>query len=614
MTISKFIKAIGLTFCLLGSSASAVQAQNLTAAERSVCGSLKVCLDIVRRHDASEFDYTALSAEFRRFGPAGKPALFALLESDAGHEDIAKLISNMGPLTQTERRRIQEKWSPKKAQTYLPLLLDGHPMSRDLLLQSLDHPNAKVRETVRRALLRLPATAKTAPLPRPVQAALISALQKDPMSEGAPYLARSNIAGNEAQFAGFLRSGNSAIVTAAYGALYRRSPAQAFNMLLAEMARMDGSAQSRAVGQMLAIRHRSRPDGFYLNFARDMSGDPKLSVPARASGLHAVLEIAEGPFPALTPERAEALSFLVNAQPFIVKNQYLPYLKNVRAEAAMDLIWSAALTEKWTNRDQITEFFETHKSSGKIIGDLIQSNDARSFKAGLQKANPSHGPLIRRQINSPVNAIADLARQKLGLSKAQSPSSKCRIKSFDLDDMRNQMPFFESGWMVSDTQARISLTRPHLKTAHPSSTGWLAGYNLSKHNKRTAHSGGTLVHFDNKSGEFEAIGDFSGPMAILPSRPLEIGQTTDQFWVVSHWGKPAADVTAYLLDLGDGKSHIKPVEVLPKMASGFAVAPNGDLLISFADVNQLPIRLSQTGTITLACSHRQPAIASPAPR
>ena len=123
---------------------------------------MKVCLDIVRRHDGSEFDYAALEAEFRRFGPSGKAALFGLLESDAGQADIARLISKLESLTADDRRRIQEKWSKEKAEAYLPLLLDTHPISRDLILQSLDHPKAQVRETARLALCLL----YTSPSPR----------------------------------------------------------------------------------------------------------------------------------------------------------------------------------------------------------------------------------------------------------------------------------------------------------------------------------------------------------------------------------------------------------------------------------------------------------------
>jgi len=614
VTVSNFIKASALAISALVASTSALHARPLTPAEQSVCTSLKACLDIVRRHDGSEFDYAALEVEFRRFGPAGKTALFGLLESDAGQADIARLISKLGALTANDRRRIQEKWSQDKAEAYLPLLLDAHPMSRDLILQSLDHQKAHVRETARLALNRFPQSAKTAPLPNPVRTALISALQKDPIAETAPYLARVSPIGIERQLAAFLRSGKGWLVTSAYSALYRKNPAEAFNALLAEMERMVTPAQSKAVGDMLATRHRSRGDGFYLKFASDMSGDPKLSVAARASGLHAVLQIAEGPFPPLTPERTEALSFLVESQPFITQDQYLPYLEKVRAEAAMSLIWSVAATEKWINRDRVAGFFDDHKLAPKVIAHLIQSNHSRTFRAGLERAEPLHNALIRRQTHNPVTDIAQAARTKLGMPSLKNPGKKCAIKNFDLEDMRNQMPFFDSGWIVASNRARISLTRAHLTTAHPSGSGWLAGYDLTKSKRRSAYSGGSLLHYDNKSGAFKVVGDFSKPIAVLPSRPLKIGQTTDQFWVIDQWGGGTADMSAYLLNLGDGTAKITHIGALPKTAHKFSISPGGDLLISFADKDQGEIWLTQSGQISAACGKAQPAPASRAPK
>ena len=91
MTVSNFIKASALTISVFAASTSTLHARPLTPAEQSVCSSLKACLDIVRRHDGSEFDYTALEAEFRRFGPTGKTALFGLLESDAGQKIIKRV-------------------------------------------------------------------------------------------------------------------------------------------------------------------------------------------------------------------------------------------------------------------------------------------------------------------------------------------------------------------------------------------------------------------------------------------------------------------------------------------------------------------------------------------
>ena len=68
---------------------SAGQAANLTPNERNICPTLRVCIDIIGRHDAAEFDYDVLEDQFRRFGPSGRKALFDVLDSQAGNGDIA---------------------------------------------------------------------------------------------------------------------------------------------------------------------------------------------------------------------------------------------------------------------------------------------------------------------------------------------------------------------------------------------------------------------------------------------------------------------------------------------------------------------------------------------
>lgn len=610
---SNLIKATALSFCFLSLSTSVVQARELTPKEIPVCESLRACIDIVRRHDASEFDYAVLETQFRRFGSAGKAALFGLLESDAGQADIARMISAIGPLTVQDRQRVQTKWTQENARSYLPLLLDGHPMSRDLLLKSLGHPEADVREQVRMALIRLPETVKRAPLPKGLQGPLLSALLKDPIEEVVPYLARVDAAGYEEQLSALLRSGEGDVVTVAYSALYRNNPAQAFNALLAEMERLDTPAQVRAIGQMLATRHKTRSDGFYLKFSRDMSGDAKLSIPARASGLHSLLTVADGLVPDMTPARAEAFSFLLKGQPFTAQDHYIPYLKAAGADEAMTYVWEVAQGERWINRDRIADFYIDHSSYDEIIGNLIQSDDVRSFSAGVALSKPIHARYIRAQIDHPVKEVSKAARQKLGLPEGQNQNRKCPIRAFDLEDMRAQMPFFESGWMIANNKARVAVSRSHLTTAHPSSSGWLAGYDLSKPGSRSIHDGGGVLHYDNKSGAFEVIGEFAGPIAILPGQPLKLGQTTERFWIVDLWGGDASDVSAYTLDISSTTPRITHIDALPTTAQDFAVAPNGDLVILFEDAGQMPIRLSKTGQMSLVCPTPQHSNAPRAP-
>jgi len=176
------------------------------------------------------------------------------------------------------------------------------------------------------------------------------------------------------------------------------------------------------------------------------------------------------------------------------------------------------------------------------------------------------------------------------------------------------MPFFDDGWMVTDDGARVALSRAYLTTAHPSSSGWLAGYDLKKTGSRSVRSGGSVLHYDNKSGDFEMVGNFAGPLAILPGRPLKLGQTTKQFWVMDSTGGSAADISAYTLDLTGRLPRRTHVAVLPNMTKGFSVLPNGDLLIAFKGKEQMPIRLSKGGKMSLACGAPQSSSSPRAPR
>lgn len=607
------IKAVAFSVLITSLSASAVQAANLTPEERSVCPTLKFCVDIIRRHDASEFDYDVLEEQFRRFGPTGRKALFDVLDSKAGNADIARMISIIGPLTAVERSRIQANWTVEASDTYLPLLLDGHASSRDLLLLSLGSDEAFIREAARQALLKLPKNVQNQPLSHALREPLLAALLRDPIAAAAPYIERLSVEGHEDAYIRLLGSAEPALASAAYAALFRQDPSKSFNALLAEMGQFTSSEQSQAIGEMMLRRHAGRSDGFYLKFARDISGDKTRPIPSRASGLHAVLIAGETEVPEFTPERAEALGFLISGQPFTAQDKYLPALKKAKAERALTYIWRVAQQEKWVNRDEISAFYKGEKIENAVISDLIRSDDFRGFSAGVKQAKPIHQTLLRAQTGHAIKAIAQLAHQKLDLPVKRYPKNTCLIAQFDSQDVLNQMPYFNKGWARLENDRRVVLDRKHLTAAHPSQSGWLAGYNLETTGSKKTHIGGALVHFDNKTGESQQVGDFKGPMAILPDRALKLGQYTDRFWVIDNWRSASSGVSAYLVNLSGLAPKVLHLSALPNTASQFSVAPNGDLLMGFDDDTQIPIRLTPRGDLSPACAAPRAAPQVPAP-
>ena len=611
--ISKNIGALALSLAFAGLSAITSHAAELTADERNVCSNLRVCLDIIKRHDASEFDYAVLESEFQRFGSVGRRALMDVLDSEAGNPEMAEIISRAAPLSPSERQNLKKNWSLDRAEVYLPFLKDGHPFSRDLLLLSLGSDNPAVREQARLALINFPDSAERQPVPQNLVQPLLLALAKDPVAEAAPYLSKLNPLGQEKRFAELLKSGETEVVFGAYEALYRSSRPQAFETLLSEMDRVRTPEQSRAIGDMLLRRHANRADGFYLNFAKEMSGDQARSAQARASGLHAVLSSDTPEMPALTPARAEALRFLVSGQALVTAEKYLPVLRRLEAETELNLIWRVATAEKWVDRDVISEAFEGLQSEDQVIADLIRSDDFRSFSAGAVQAKPRHKMLLTSKLNHPVKDIQVLARKILELPAAPQSSTRCIISKFDANDQLNQMPFFDLAWTKLRNNARVALDRKYLTSAHPSQTGWLAGYKLRKPGAKSIAGGAALLHFDNKTGAFQRIGNFSGPLAILPDRSLKLGQSTNRFWVINQSGEASADISAYSVDLTAEPARIKHLGALPRDARDFSVAPNGDLLMGFGGETQAPIRMSPRGDISAACQPLQAVTAAPAP-
>ena len=297
----------------------------------------------------------------------------------------------------------------------------------------------------------------------------------------------------------------------------------------------------------------------------------------------------------------------------MTQNKYLPHLTRLKAEPELSLIWKIASEEKWVNRDKIAAAFAGLQSQDRVIADLIRADDFRSFSAGAMQAKPNQAALLRSKINHPVKDIRDLARKKLKLPAAKADTSKCIISKFDAKDKMDQMPFFELAWMTADNKARVALERKYLTAAYPGKTGWLAGYNLQKPGVKSLHTGADLVYFDSKTGDFVRVGNFSGPLAILPDRLLKPGERTNRFWVIDQWGGDSADISVYSLELTADAPRIRHLGMVPKSARDFAVSPNGDLLMQFEDKGQTPIRMSPRGEITLACRPLQSVTATPAP-
>jgi hypothetical protein len=84
--------------------------------------------------------------------------------------------------------------------------------------------------------------------------------------------------------------------------------------------------------------------------------------------------------------------------------------------------------------------------------------------------------------------------------------------------------------------------------------------------------------------------------------------------VIDRSGGDSFDISAYTLNVAGNIPNIRHIGRLPYKTKGYSVALNGDLLITFFDDDQPPLRLSKSGSMSLACAQQLPSNMSRAPK
>ena len=575
----------------LGFASQSISAQPLTRAEQQVCSSLRMCADLVKRHDASEFDYAVLTQEFRRFGPQGRAALFDILESDKGTADVAELIKSLGPLSAKERAWRDAKWSGPLTDRLLPL---ADETSQWVVL--LDHPERGLRE-VANTFLFTKSHDETQIASQQIKnyGPLLAFLAERPSEHLAEFLVRIPVEPHRDALAGLLLSGERATAGAAYAALYRDSPSKAFQTLLSAMRQIKTVDQARGIGGLLAERDKNRADGFYFKFVSDLSADESFPVAARAAALDGYLKILaaetnRAPLKPVAQTQRDALAFLLSSENWDAPT----YAQGLSKLSERDL------PDLWTHLDQ-----HLIPNAGVALAAF--------------EGKPFERTILTSAMSSRDGRVRDAAKERAKAMKLTlPPESKltCRFKSFDTADLIEQMPFFEKGFISRSWPQMMQETyRKILSAAHPTQSGWLAGYDQGEF-------GGGLVFFENKTGDGTEI-RFNRPKtdfdqwtaenvaAILPERPLRLGETAQAFWVVTelkHFGGDGVTVFR-LTDTSDGFS-VKRMTHDIGATDRLAVTAEGELLMGAADGRT--IRLSPEGRLSHGCpTTRGPSAPAP---
>lgn len=608
---------------LTGLTAQAAIAGSLTRGEQTVCQSLRMCMDIVTRHDASEFDYAVLTEEFRRFGLKGRAALLDSLNGTKATPDMAILLAETGLPSAEEFEVIDKIWAGPKAALVTPLLQDITLANRNRWVAGLSHPDESVRVFSRR-LYRMDDALMAAPFSAEQISIILKDMSGSPSGLNAALLSKLPAAGHEAEFEALLLKGfNFAVLNAAYEGLYRNNPSKAFQALMAAMRSAETPQQIGNLGGLIAYRHQNRPDGFYGKFAVEFSGDPKAPPQARAVALDAWFKLMEQrpksksvlPFvPEMSPVRLEALNVLLTKGAANIETYagVLDEINTPTVHPAIDIIWRYAESHNLASRSSILKAALDTPLEDLALQDALTSSDESLLLVGIKsgQAKPNFALSIQKLEDHPLLTVAVAARlAKRGkyedevafsraVKSAQMNSTRCRVKAFDIQDLVNQMPFFDAAPVNTKDDWVKRVTRKKLNAAHPTKSGWLASYYQGPRN-------GALVYFDNQTGEGKRVGDFRSPFAILPDRPLRLGERTDTFWIVDSAGHMGDRQDLYRLKITGDNFDVRRVVELPDDPRAVSLANNGDILVSFdfderRDV-QPPLQIASDGQMFLAC-------------
>ena len=602
----------------------------ITQAEHIVCSDLEHCVDILNRHDASEFDYGVLEQEFRRFGPRGRRALFGVLRGENGNPDVARILNAHGQLAPAEEAIADNIWNGPSAINAAPLFSAPTLRNRDRWISGLGHADPLVQEFAQQ-IYRMDNSLKSAPLTRAQQTAVLKDILRDPSAMKADLLGHIPARGHESQLEHLIATAsNPELASSAYASLYRADPARAFETFMRLARAVKSGEQAGRLGALIASRHENRADGFYGRFASDVSGDIEMPVNVRAVGLHAWFLIMDAPrtsapSPVLAIEfdapRLEALSFLLT-RPASMARDYGGVLSQLPDTVAFPAL--SVLLKKHLEYGQFTDMSLLKASYGtglepRAVQAALASNDLSILMAAISFAEgkaPYKGAL-QKLTTHPVTKIrvaAELASQRKltktkpssfarAVSKANDKSRTCRISSFNRSDIMAQMPFFDDQPLKMDNKDPWlrTVSRKTMVAAHPTRKGWLAAYSSSPKSE--------LIFFDNRTGAGKIVGDFASPFAIIPDRPLPLGQTTRRVWVVDGPGPSEPRSFLYRLTLSDSGFQQTRVAELPSPASNVTLTITGDIVLDFRAVNgqpsQSPLRYRPNGEVFSACRQAQ---------
>lgn len=571
-----FFKSICLSGLMLGATVFAsatVLAKPLSKSEQQVCRSVRMCMDIVERHTPSEFDYAVLAGEFRRFGIRGIDAVLAM--KDASRAQVILSGDAMWPLPPKAQAELVKRYPQGDAELHAAILMRiDTSAARNAVIAGLDHPEATVRAASRGAAPQLVTRHVDVPLSGHARAQLAKATLDTPTPALVSALATVPNAQTTAVLTRLLGSGDGAVVTSAYTALYAQNPKLAFEALLTHLRNLEGESDANmmALARTLVTRHADRKDGFYMRFANDLSRDAKMSVGGNAVGLAAVILAPAGLPPAdigKSPVQRKALVRLVSQTDPELSRALGAALPRLHADARVDLIQAfEAAPAARIGQVELAALARWNGSDALILKSLSHPDyrvQITAIGAAAQRKIPQARPVLDSLSRThPFVPVRDAARQAMGVSVTRD-RDMCRLPPLAPPAaLADQMPFFEgAGPDQFDLRRRVDL-----KTAFPTVSGWMTGYQ--------GRSGAGLIYYPNALGLSPIVLSETIVTAIHPVSPVAPGRGAAELWVVSQG-------EVLRVRVRDNAPEIISTRRLPAPVQGFSQAGNDAVLNFVAD-------------------------------
>jgi len=608
------------------------------ANESIICKSVSHCVNIVERHAPDSFDYQVLNGEFQRFGQKGKTALLNMLASK-NETDMrraqAVLARGQTLLTPNEQRKVAALWPRGDLKTHAKIMKSAlSPLMRARVIETLSHENPEVRKLSREIIAATVERKMDFPLRPEDYGRLAKGLLDDPSPALVELISTFDIARTKPVFLRLLKSTDGPTLNAAYEKLYAHNPEEAFKALVATLYDLEDnqSEAAFAISHALRQRHTARQDGFYLNFAKDLTEDPEMSLMGRLAGFDALMQSEAAP-KLSEPGRYENV-----IKSALSNHGVLPtgYLRNLPRQAGdTSDAWLTAYWEYFRSQasDQKLDFirlvggFDTDVAKNILVEALGDKGDWRIIQsAALPLGRLKHkaaSPKLRELSEHPIMTVQIAALTALdGINKGSmkgrtnywtkllsNQKNYCAVKSIDFKSEASKLPFFENG-KVASYSVRVTLrdgrvlpteiTRParrkNLTSSSASLNGYLAGYS-------NGEFGGGLVYYDNASGDSQLVLR-NQVIAILPVKKLPLGQFPNEFWVFTNSDDNGIESHS-IYRVSIGKLSMPSLHAaLPSQPLAITQIDDSSIVMSFGDSTNVnpPLLLSPTGAIRRACS------------